>query len=53
MLDTPREAFVPDNLREAAYVGENLTLPGGRTMLEPRTRRNACQPPRRKLGVLI
>lgn len=37
MLDIPREAFVPDALREAAYVGENLTLPGGRVMLEPRT----------------
>ena len=37
MLSVPREAFVPTSLREAAYVGENLTLPGGRTMLEPRT----------------
>ncbi len=37
MLDIPREAYVPDALREAAYVGENLTLPGGRTMLDPRT----------------
>ncbi|MFZ3581846.1 protein-L-isoaspartate O-methyltransferase family protein [Loktanella sp. DJP18] len=37
MLSIPREAFVPASLREAAYVGENLTLPGGRTMLEPRT----------------
>ncbi len=37
MLDIPREAFVPDALREAAYVGENLTLPGGRVMLDPRT----------------
>ena len=37
MLTVPREAFVPTSLREAAYVGENLTLPGGRTMLEPRT----------------
>lgn len=37
MLAIPREAFVPDSLREAAYVGENLSLPGGRTMLDPRT----------------
>ena len=37
MLSVPREAFVPSSLREAAYVGENLQLPGGRTMLEPRT----------------
>ena len=37
MLDIPREAYVPDTLREAAYVGENLTLPGGRAMLDPRT----------------
>lgn len=37
MLSTPREAFVPDSKREAAYVGENLDLGDGRTMLEPRT----------------
>ena len=37
MLSVPREDFVPTSLREAAYVGENLMLPGGRTMLEPRT----------------
>jgi protein-L-isoaspartate(D-aspartate) O-methyltransferase len=37
MLSTPREAFVPDKLREAAYVGECLDLGGGRVMLEPRT----------------
>ena len=37
MLSVARERFVPASLREAAYVGENLTLPGGRTMLEPRT----------------
>ena len=37
MLSVPREAFVPRNLREAAYVGENLDLGGGRVMLEPRT----------------
>jgi len=37
MLTVPREAFVPDQLREAAYAGENLDLAGGRVVLEPRT----------------
>lgn len=37
MLSVPREAFVPRNLREAAYVGENVDLGGGRVILEPRT----------------
>ncbi|MBE0414032.1 MAG: protein-L-isoaspartate O-methyltransferase [Yoonia sp.] len=37
MLSVPREEFVPENLREAAYVGENLDLGGGRVLLEPRT----------------
>lgn len=37
MLHVPREAFVPPSLREAAYVGENLEIGGGRVMLEPRT----------------
>lgn len=37
MLSIPREAFVPDALREAAYIGENLNLGGDRVMLEPRT----------------
>ena len=37
MLAVPREAFVPDGKREAAYVGENLDIGGGRVMLEPRT----------------
>ena len=37
MLAVPREAFVPDGMREAAYVGENLDLGGGRVLLEPRT----------------
>jgi len=37
MLSVPREAFVPRPLREAAYVGENLDLGGGRVILEPRT----------------
>ncbi|MCD1627864.1 protein-L-isoaspartate O-methyltransferase [Seohaeicola saemankumensis] len=37
MLNVAREEFVPDRLREAAYVGENLDLGQGRVMLEPRT----------------
>ncbi|MBY5987895.1 Protein-L-isoaspartate O-methyltransferase [Roseovarius sp. THAF27] len=37
MLAVAREAFVPRHLREAAYVGENIDLGGGRVVLEPRT----------------
>lgn len=37
MLQVPRETFVPDALREAAYIGENLDIGGDRVMLEPRT----------------
>ena len=37
MLDVPREVFVPNALREAAYAGENLELGDGRVVLEPRT----------------
>lgn len=37
MLNVPRECYVPDAMREAAYVGENLDVGGGRFMLEPRT----------------
>jgi len=37
MLTVPREAFVPRSLREAAYMGENINLGGGRVILEPRT----------------
>lgn len=37
MLSVPRETFVPDDKREAAYVGENLALAPGRVVLEPRT----------------
>lgn len=37
MLSVPREVFVPRDLREAAYVGENVDLGGGRVILEPRT----------------
>lgn len=37
MLSVPRELYVPDDRREAAYVGENLDIGGGRVVLEPRT----------------
>lgn len=37
MLTVPREMFVPADKREAAYVGENIDLGGGRVVLEPRT----------------
>jgi protein-L-isoaspartate(D-aspartate) O-methyltransferase len=37
MLTVPRELFVPNGRREAAYVGENLDLGDGRVLLEPRT----------------
>ncbi len=37
MLTVPREEFVPDGRREAAYIGENLDLGGGRVLLEART----------------
>jgi protein-L-isoaspartate(D-aspartate) O-methyltransferase len=37
MLAVPRERYVPPGRREAAYVGENLPLGGGRVVLDPRT----------------
>ena len=37
LLHVPREDFVPDAKREAAYIGENIEIGGGRVMLEPRT----------------
>jgi len=37
MLRVPREAFVPDALRDVAYSGENLDIGGGRVVLAPRT----------------
>jgi len=36
MLTVPREAYVPDAKREAAYVGESLDLGAGRVAIEPR-----------------
>ncbi len=37
MLNVPREVFVPDAQREAAYADEILPLGEGRVMLDPRT----------------
>lgn len=37
MLSVPRENYVPADQREAAYVGENMELGGGRVLLEART----------------
>lgn len=37
MLSVPRESFVPLDLRDAAYMGENIDLGEGRVVLEPRT----------------
>jgi protein-L-isoaspartate(D-aspartate) O-methyltransferase len=37
MLSVPRELYVPDDRREAAYVGENLEIAPNRVMLEART----------------
>lgn len=37
MLAVPREVYVPADKREAAYVGENISLGGDRVMLEART----------------
>lgn len=36
MLNVPREAYVPRDRRDAAYVGEHLTLAPGRVVLDPR-----------------
>jgi len=37
LLAVPREEYVPDSKREAAYIGENVDLEDGRVMLEART----------------
>ncbi|MCA2010418.1 protein-L-isoaspartate O-methyltransferase [Cereibacter sphaeroides] len=37
MLSIPRERFVSADLAEAAYIGENIALGGGRVLLDPRT----------------
>lgn len=37
MLSVPREVYVPAAKREAAYVGENVDIGGGRVVLEART----------------
>ncbi|MCV2875100.1 protein-L-isoaspartate O-methyltransferase [Rhodobacteraceae bacterium XHP0102] len=37
MLSIPREVYVPTQLRDIAYIGENLTLGGNRVILEGRS----------------
>lgn len=37
MLEIPREDFVPDALRDVAYMGNDIPLGHGRVVLEPRT----------------
>lgn len=37
MLAVPKEEFVPDGMRAAAYLGENLSIGEGHVILEPRT----------------
>ena len=37
MLAVPREAYVPNALREAAYMGENVEIAQGRVVLEARS----------------
>ncbi len=37
MLTVPREAFVPRDRMEAAYMSENIAIGGSRVILEPRT----------------
>lgn len=37
MLSVPREDYVPATKREAAYMGEHITLDGDRVLLDPRS----------------
>lgn len=37
LLEVPRELYVPENQKDAAYAGTNLPLAPGRVLLEPRT----------------
>lgn len=37
MLSVPREAYVPDALKEAAYAGGNIAIAPGRVLLEARS----------------
>ena len=37
MLHVPRDDFVPEAAREAAYIGQNIDLAPNRVVLEPRT----------------
>lgn len=37
MLSVPRELYVPDDRREAAYIGEHVDIAPDRVLLDPRT----------------
>ncbi len=37
MLSVPKESFLPDHLREIAYLSENIVIGDDRVVLEPRT----------------
>lgn len=37
LMSVPRERYVPEDRREVAYLGENLNVGDGRTLLEPRS----------------
>jgi len=37
LMSVPREDYVPEHQREAAYIGETIDIGGGRCVLEPRT----------------
>lgn len=37
LLGVAREDYVPDSKRDAAYIGENIDIGGGRVLLEART----------------
>lgn len=37
LLDVPREEYVPDHKRDAAYIGESIDIAEDRILLDPRT----------------
>ncbi|WXG41201.1 MAG: hypothetical protein WED07_10610 [Candidatus Freyarchaeum deiterrae] len=41
-LRVPREEFVPENLRDKAYVDHPLPIPGGQTISAPREKAYPC-----------
>ncbi|MEM2959150.1 MAG: hypothetical protein QXS27_00510 [Candidatus Jordarchaeaceae archaeon] len=41
-LEVPREEFVPQNLRDKAYVDHPLPIPGGQTISAPHKEHTPC-----------